>query len=131
MITTSEKVQEATKRLEDMKQATLLNYLNNVDFDNKKSWFDEMISHFSKRQLNEYFYSSLFERMSKKEMEELLDLASEYVSLCFCEGDTSKWSDSVENVVSDDYDLICFKIFDNFNFLIDVAKSGGKEAALK
>lgn len=127
MIITNEKVQDATKRLEDMKQATLLNYLDNIDFDNNISWFNQMIVNFAQGNLNQYFSSSLFEKMSNGEKEKLLGLANEYVTLCFCEGNVLKWTESVENVVSDDYDFICLKIFDNFNFLIDVLKNGGKE----
>jgi len=128
MIITSEKIQEATKRLEDMKQATLLNYLDDIDFNNNLSWFDEMMKHFYQGDLSQSYYSSLFEKMSKEEKEKLLNLTSEYISLCFTDGDVLKWRNSVENVVVDDYDLICLKIFDNFNFLIEVSKSGGREA---
>lgn len=127
MINTKKNVKDITKRLENLKNATMVNYLEDIDLDNEMSLYDVMFHNFVNGNLYDYFSPSVFDGMKKKSQKKLHDLTHNYVSLCFAGGNTSNWSSSVETV-EDDYDFIALKILDNYNFLLSVAKSGGKRS---
>lgn len=129
MIITKKNIKESTKRLEDLKQATLVNYLDDINLDDDRSLYDEMMHHFVEGDLDDEFSSSIFDDMEMDDKKSLQDLARKYMSLCFYDGDVENWSDSVETIPLD-YDLISLKLFDNYNFLLMIARDGG-EAALK
>ncbi len=127
MIVTKKNVKEATKRLEDLKQATLINYLDDINLDDDKSLYDEMMYHFVEGDLDDEFSSSVFVDMEIDDKKELQDLARKYISLCFYDGDVNNWSDSVE-VIPKDYELVSLRLFDNYNFLLEIARDGGEKA---
>lgn len=120
-------VKDSVKRLEDMKQATILRYLSNINLDKEYDLYDEMMAHFVDGTLNDYFTSPVLDNLAEDDMEDVCSLANEYMSLCFYAGSSEYWADSIDGVSIDDYELITLKIFDNYDFLLEVARDGGKE----
>lgn len=120
-------VKEAVKRLEDMKQITILRYLSNINLERDKDLYDEMISHFAAGELEEYFSSPALESLTESEAREVRSLAANYLSLCFYEGDKEYWADSIDDVPSNDFELIVLKLFDNYDFLLEIARDGNEE----
>lgn len=127
MKTKQEKIDEGIKRLEKLKQETILRYTDEIDFDQDLSLYDVMISHFAKGDLDYAFDTSVVEGMSDKEMEELFELTREFVGLCFSKGDVDYWLDSLEDTPVADYSLIAYSIFNSFDFLLGLAKEGGRD----
>lgn len=127
MIITEKNIKESTKRLEDLKQATLVNYLENIDLSDDRALYDEMMYHFVEGDLDDEFYSSIYDGLEIDDKKSLQDLTRKYISLCFYDGDVNNWVDSVENVPLD-YELIAMKLFDNYNFLLRIARDGGEDA---
>lgn len=128
MIVTNESVKESAKRLEELKKATLFKFLDEIDLDEDISLYDVMIKHFSNGELDDSFYSPVFKSLSDTDKKKLMSLAHEYLPLCFYQGDSEYWLDSIEGVSVNDFDLIALKLLDNFNFLLSVAKDGGRDA---
>lgn len=118
----------STKRLEQLKQATIINYLAYIDLDNDLDLYDVMIHLFIDGKLDGAFYSPMFDNMEKRDKYDLLELGREYASLCFFGGNPSYWTDSIEGLSLKDYDLICMRLLDNFNYMLEIAKDGGVEA---
>jgi len=127
MIITNESVKESAKRLEEMKKATLLRFLDEIDLDDEISLYDAMIEHFTNGELDDCFYSPVLKGLSDTDKKKLMSLTHEYESLCFYQRSADYWLDSIEGVSINDFDLIALKLLDNYNFLLDIAKDGGKE----
>ena len=117
-----------TERLEKLRQATIVNYGEIVDFDSNLGLYESMIEHLLKGDYDDIFLTeSLNECENKKEV---FELARKYSSLCFYRGDSSYWLDSIEGVVLSDPRLVSLKLLDNYDFLLRLA-ANGKEDALK
>ena len=128
-MSTNEKIFESHKRFEDLKNATILKYLDTVELDNESmDLCDKIIHHFCKGELDNEFYSSLLTILSEEERKEILKLVHEYLDLCFYDGNSEYWIDSVEGIPLKDAQFICLKILDNINFLVKIALSGGRRA---
>lgn len=119
---------EAVRRLEEMKQATILRYLSNINLEKDSDLYDEMMVHFANGELNDYFSSSVLDALEEDDRENVCELANEFISLCFYMGESDYWSDSIDCVSNEDYELIALKIFDNYDFLLEVARDGKREA---
>lgn len=124
----NDNIKDSVKRLEDLKQATLVNYLSIIDLDNDIDLYDKMIHLFVEGNLDEAFYSPEIEEMDDLDRKKLQELVRKYISLCFFSGNPSYWTDSIEGVSLMNLDLICMRIFDNYNFLLKLANMGGEDA---
>lgn len=122
-----ENVKESVKRLEDMKQATILRYLSKINLEKNYYLYDEMMVRFARGEIDDYFSSSILDNLDEDYKEDVCKLANDYRSLCFYAGEGEYWGDSVDDVPTDDYELIALKIFDNYDFLLEMARDGGGE----
>ena len=127
MKTKQEKIDEGIKRLEKLKQETILRYTDEIDFDQDLSLYDVMISHFAKGDLDDAFDTSVCDGMTSQEKDKLFELTREFVGLCFSKGDVDYWLDSLEDTPVADYSLIAYSIFNSFDFLLGLAKEGGRD----
>lgn len=128
-MSTNDRIFESHKRFEDLKNATILKYLDSVELDNESmDLCDKIIHHFCNGELDNEFYSSLLAILSEEERKEILKLVHEYLDLCFYDGNSEYWIDSVEGIPLKDAQFICLKILDNINFLVRIALSGGRRA---
>lgn len=127
MKTKQEKIDDGIKRLEDLKQETILRYTEEIDFDQELSLYDVMINHFAKGDFDNVFDTDVCKGMSDSERKELFSLTREFVGLCFSNGDVDYWLDSLENTPISDYNLIAYSIFNSFDFLLELAKDGGRD----
>lgn len=118
--------QENIALFEKLKQETILRYSDEIEYDANLTFYDVMISHFVAGDLDLVFVSSVVEGMSDDEKKDLFDLTREYNGLCFHRGNTLCWLDSAENALAADYDMIAYKVIDNYNYLLSVAKYGGR-----
>jgi len=125
-----ENTNDSLKRLEKLKQATIMNYLEVVNLDTIMDFYDSMVEHLFRGDLDSSFLSKSLVGLDKEEKSEIFQLARKYKDLCFYMGDAQYWSDSIEGVYLTDLDLVCMKLFDNYDFLLGLAKDGG-ESALK
>lgn len=125
----NDRIFESHKRFEDLKNATILKYLDSVELDSESmDLCDKIIYYFCKGELDNEFYSSLLVILSEEERKEILKLVHEYLDLCFYDGNSEYWIDSVEGIPLKDAQFICLKILDNINFLVKIALSGGRRA---
>ena len=120
-------IDEGIRRVEKLKQETILRYTEEIDFDQELSLYDVMISHFVNGDLDAVFDTSVTNEMSDKEKKALFDLTREFVGLCFSNGDSDYWLDSLENTPIYDYSLIAYSIFSSYDFLLGLAKDGGRD----
>ena len=111
---------------EKLKQETILRYSDEIEFDADLTLYDVMINHLVSGDLDSVFVSSVVEGMSDEEKKELFSLAREYNELCFHKGNSMCWLNSVENALPSDYELIAYSVIDNYNYLLSVAKYGGR-----
>lgn len=121
------RVGESAKRLEQMKQATILNCLADIDLDSDLDLYDTMIHIFTEGKIDDAFYSPMFKDMDMPLKRELLDKGKKYLPLCFFGGSPDYWVDSIEGSSFEDPDLICGKILDNYNFILEVIKDYGED----
>ena len=121
-MSTNERIFESNKRFEDLKNAVLLKYLDSLDLDDESmNLCDKIIYYFNKGELDNEFYSTLLINLSEEERKSIL-------KLCFYDGNSDYWIDSVEGIPLKDAQFICLKILDNVNFLVRIALSGGRNA---
>lgn len=119
------KIKENAKRISRMKDATIIKYGEEIDFDDEISLYNVMMEHFVKGELDAAFLSSVTKGMGKSGKKELFDSVRPYVDLCFSKGDVNYWLDSTENASPTDYDFIVACILDNYNYLLEIAKHEG------
>ena len=86
---------------------------------------DSMISHLVEGDLDEVLPSPSLYSLSEEEKKQVLRLAHQYQGLCFYDGDASNWGDSVEDISRISDDVSAFRVFQNFEFLIQLAREGG------
>ena len=115
------------ERLENLKQVTILDYLNEIDFDNKKSLYDVMMKHFFEGELDDVFIFSYLSNLEEKEKREIFELARKYQALCFYLGDFSYWADSIGGVYLSDYEFVSQKLLDHYDFLLGLIYDGGEQ----
>ena len=120
-------IEDGIQRLGRLKQETILRYADEIDFDQELSLYDVMMEHFSAGDLDDVFVAEVAKDMDEKEADDLFKLVREFQGLCFSNGDPEFWVDSLENTGVADYDLIAYSIFDNFYYLLELTKTGGKE----
>jgi len=114
--------------LEFLKQKTILNNLASIDLDNKIDLYDKLMAEFAAGNLDSVFVSPALDGLSTEESKELLKQARKYIALIFSRGDIQRWLESVEGVTLGDYELVCMKILNNFNFLLQQLRSDRKHA---
>ena len=126
-MTANERIIESNKRFEDLKNVVLLRYLDNIELDEESmNLCDKIIYYFCKGELDNEFYSSYLNGLSFEEKNKVMKLVHEYIDLCFYDGNSDYWIDSVEGIPLKDAQFICLKILDNVNFLVRLANKGGK-----
>ena len=111
---------DSSKRLTNLKQATLIKYLDEINLDEDLDLYDKMISHFTMGDLDEEFSSSYLNDKTKEEKKELMQLVHKYGYLCFKDENYDYWADSILNIPLSDCDFLCSQLFDNFNFLVKI-----------
>ncbi len=120
-----DKMKEWYKRLDSMKQETLLRYLRYINLDNEMDLYDVMLRAIVQGDLIDKYPSYVYHELSEEEIKKLNQSFQENASLCFYDGDINYWLDSIEGVSLQDFDLIIIKLFDHFDFLLQVIKDGG------
>lgn len=119
------------KRLEVLKDALIMNYLTEIDFNNKEERalaYDTLLyKTLVEGEFDDIFLSEHLEGLEKEERQRILDLSRKYNSLCFYHGDFDNWVDSIEGVNSSDYNMIAEVLLSNYDYLIRLAKNGGEE----
>ncbi len=116
------------QRLERLKQATILNYLDSINLNHPMELYDTMMKHLLKGDFDFDFLSDSLLGIDEEEKQEIFQLVRRYKNLCFYMGDASYWADSIEGVYLTDLDLVCMKLLDNFDFLLGLARDGGEDA---
>ena len=117
---------DSSKRLTNLKQATLIKYLNEINLDEDLDLYDKMMSHFTMGDLDEEFSSSYLNDKTKEEKKELMQLVHKYGYLCFKDENYDYWADSILNIPLSDCDFLCSQLFDNFNFLVKICNDNGE-----
>ena len=112
------------ERLEKLKQATIVNFTDKINYNNNLDFYDTLLENVFSGNFDDIFLS---DNVSKDD-KEIHDLARKYSSLCFFKGDYSYWPDSVEGVYLSDLDLVTTKLLDNYDFLLKVAKESGEDS---
>ncbi len=110
------------KRLEELKNAMLMNNLSEANLDNLFELYDSMLYKTFSGEFNDIFLSEYLDDSNRNEV---LELASKYNSSCFYLGEFENWIDSIEGVSLSDLDLVSVKLLDNYDYLIRLAKNGG------
>ena len=117
---------KSLKRLEDLKQATIIKDFSDIDYNDPKSLYTKL--------LNNVFYgdfSSLacdyLEDLDEESKQKLIGLVKKYVSILFFAGQFDLWSDSLDGVYRNDYELNCMILLANYDFLVSLADEGGED----
>lgn len=120
-----ERINDNVKRLAKMKDATILKYNEDIDYDDNISLYDVMMKHFALGEFDDAFLTNVTKGMTNDEKKDLFNIVRPYIDLCFAKGDVNYWLDSVENAAPTDYDFIAVCILDNFDFLLEITKEKG------
>lgn len=120
MIVNKKNMEKAIKQLEALKQEVIVNHLEDIDMDDQKALYDEIVSNLVVGNLDDYF----LDEVSEDEKEDILSLVHKNIHLCFYDGDSENWMDSVDDS-SRDMEMLMIEFLDNYNFLISLAKDGG------
>lgn len=119
-------IKKSVLRLQKLKDSTLMKYLAEIDLDSEIDLYDTMITHFCKGDLDDEFLisSTVLDGVSLEEKRMIMALARKYQGLCFLDENPDNWLDSVENILIYDYDFVAFRIFENYELLLRLTKSG-------
>ncbi|MCI8569173.1 MAG: hypothetical protein HFJ11_04215 [Bacilli bacterium] len=118
-------INNGIKRLEELKQKVILKYNEEIDYEDKYSIYNVILKHIINGDLNDDFNSQVFDGMNKYEKNDLQQLVSEYIPLCFNNCQVEQWIDSVETG-GFSIPLIFIIVLDNYEFLLKIAKEGGR-----
>ena len=122
MKTANERKKDSIERLKILKDATIARYSESIEYNEPLDLYDVMMEHFSRGDLDDVFLTDVTSGMNDEEIEELFSLVREYQGLCFAHDDVDYWLDSVENTYVTDFEMISCRIFDCFNYLLELTK---------
>lgn len=117
--------EDSYKRLEELKQATILRYTEKLDFEDKFAFYEEILKHLFTGDFNDEFYAPALNEVSVEEREKIMELACKYGFLCLYEGNFELWADSCEIDYRGDIEELTARIVDNFYFLVEIIKDTG------
>lgn len=118
-------VEFLNSRMENLRHATIVNYLDEIDVDSDFGLYDKMMEHFYQGDFDDIFDSLCFKNMSENEKKDLLQKVHQFQAVSFYDGNSHYWSDSIEGVGLEDLDFLCMRLLNHFDFLLELAKSGG------
>lgn len=124
----NEDVSKKFKVLENLKNAVLSNYLDEINIGEELDFYDNLVRHFVCGNLDDYFDSYVFDNMSNKTKKDILNVIHNYQNLCFYNDNPIYWIDSVSDIPVEDYNLIIYQLLDNFDFLIKMFIVGGEKS---
>lgn len=118
----NDKIKQLGHRLEDLKQETLLRYLDYIDLNNEMDLYDVLLRAVVKGDLIDYYSSPVFKDLSEEEIKRIKTSFQANSSLCFYDGDINYWLDSLEGVTLQDLDLSVIRLMDHFDFLMELIR---------
>lgn len=114
-------------RLEFLKQATIDNYCEEIDFNDHKCLYDYLIKCVFSGEFDSIIPIKSFKNVDKEKQEKIFLMVREHLSLLLFSGNISSWDFSIGNTYSEDYDYICIKLLDNYDFLLGLVEKGGED----
>ncbi len=117
------------KRLGKLLDATLFRHCETINLIDEFSLCDAMFKYLTESDVDKFFLCPLLLNVSKQEREEVFKVARKYAYLCFYEGNSDYWEDSVMGYTPGvPAELIAEEILDNYNFIVELAYEKGEEA---
>ena len=113
-------------RLRELKDAAIILDLETMDVEDDLALYDSIFHCFARGELDNQFESIVFDGMSEDDRVKLIDLVKDYRGLCFYNGKAEYWLDSLEHIAISDSELITYSIFDNYDYLLELGKKGGR-----
>ncbi len=105
--------------------------IRNFSYDSSEPYSlavcNSMINHLAQGDLDDVFFSPILYDMNKAKRQEIFSLAHEYQGVCFHHGDFQQWFSSVGEHAKIVEEVAAYEIFQNFEFLLQIAKTGGRE----
>ena len=108
-------------RLEKLKQATIVNDAEYIDFNDDLEFYDTLLEKTFNGSFDDLFLTNQLDELSEEDKKKAFEVARKYKSLCFFGGDSNYWADSIEGVYLSDYDLICMRLLDNYDFILGLS----------
>ena len=109
------------KEFENIKDYVTKTFLQDENDLSDFDIYDEVVSRLAAGDLDDYL-------VSKGSNKSSLELAHEYQGLCFYDGSSSNWLDSVEGPAKETDRSAAYRVVQNFDFLQQLAeKDGGKD----
>lgn len=121
-----EKRRYGVARLRELKDAAIILDLETMDVEDDLALYDSIFHCFARGELDNQFESIVFDGMSEDDRVKLIDLVKDYRGLCFYNGKAEYWLDSLEHIAISDSELITYSIFDNYDYLLELGKKGGR-----
>ena len=125
-MTEKEKRRLAVGRLSDLKDQAIVMSLETMDCEDKLALYDSIFNLFAHGELDNQLESYAFDGMSEDDRVKLIRLVSDHRGLVFYKGQSEYWLDSLEGYAVSDNEIITYSIFDNYDYLLDLGKRGGK-----
>lgn len=122
-----EKIRDYNKKIDDLIQYVIVNYSQDIDFNNEIELYDRLIYLLANGVLNKELNSDYLDGLDFDQEMKIYSLISKYSSLCFKDKYFDNWKRSCQAVIQTDYRYICIKIIDNYDFLIGLAVLGGEK----
>ena len=121
----------SVKRLEKLKNAMILNHLEDIDFNNEDERalaYESLLSRtIIDGEFDDIFLSQELDGLDEEEKNKIFDLSRKYSFLCFYRGNIDYWLDSVEGITLGNEDTTVEILLSNYNYLIRLAKNGGEK----
>lgn len=112
------------KRLFVLKDALIINHLAEINDPRDIESYELLVEKTFDGEFDDIFVSSNLDGLSTDERKQVFDLSREYAkTLCIY----SDLINSCEGVTNDDYDLVTARVLDNYDYVIRLARNGGKE----
>lgn len=122
------KIRDYNKKIDNLIQSVIVNYSQDIDFNNEIELYDRLIYLLTNGILNKEFDSDYLSKLDIDEEKKIFNIVREYVPICFKDKYLCNWRKSCQDVISTDYRYICIRLIDNYDFLINLAVDGGENA---
>ena len=118
-------VSDKSAIFQKLKDATILNYLSDLNLDYEIHRYDSLVNHLFHGDFDDILVRSLpfLKSIDVEDREDILSTAKDYSHFCFFDGSIDNWVNSIEKLPVDDYDFTAYQLFEQYVFLIDLVSS--------
>lgn len=112
------------ENINNLKQDVILKYTQEIDYNDKDSFYEVLLRHLLNGDLNDSYENDLLIGIDKNERDTVINKTNKHRDLLLINGDISSYDESVDIYNVDDKDFVLRLVMDNYESLMNLVYYG-------